>query len=123
MHCSHNHLHILQPQISTTIHHNYSPLDYREEVVLIGSNQPTPDNAEILGQVKISDTGFSTRCGYETVIDKAQLEARKIGGNAIKIIKHKPPSAFGSQCHRITANILKIENIAEYKDNQKEVVA
>jgi hypothetical protein len=40
------------------------------------------------------------------------MEARKIGGNAIKISKHKPPN-MGSTCHRITAVILRIENASE----------
>lgn len=60
-----------------------------------------------LGEVKIGDTGFSTNCDYETVIDAAKLEARKVGGNAIKIVSHQNPD-FVSSCHRITATIYKI---------------
>ena len=99
------------PKITTSLSKSYAPLDYREEVVVIGLNQPEPDDAETLGQVKIGDTGFSTNCDYNVVIDKAKLEARKAGGNAIKIIKHIPPSIMGSSCHIITANILKISDI------------
>lgn len=99
------------PKISTSLSKNYPPLDYKQEVVVIGLDQAEPENAEVLGQVKIGDTGFSTKCSYDIVIDKAKLEARKAGGNAIKIIEHKPPTAMGSTCHRITAKILKVENI------------
>ncbi len=98
------------PKISTTISKNYSTLDYREEVRVLGLQDPVPTNSEELGVVKIGDTGFSTKCGWNVVIDKAKIEARKIGGNAIKITEHIPPSAFGSSCHRITAKILKVEN-------------
>jgi hypothetical protein len=103
------------PKISTSIRRSYPPLDYKQEIVVIGLAHPEPENAEVLGQVKIGDTGFSTKCGYDIVIDKAKLEARKAGGNAIKIIEHKPPTAMGSTCHRITAKILKAENIESYK--------
>lgn len=102
------------PKISTSISRSYPPLDYKQDIVVIGLDQSQPDNSEVLGQVKIGDTGFSTKCSYEIVIDKAKLEARKAGGNAIKIIEHKPPTIMGSTCHKITARILKIENIENY---------
>jgi len=41
-----------------------------------------------LGKIKIGDTGFSTDCSYEKAIEIAELEARKVGGNAVKITKH-----------------------------------
>lgn len=110
------------PKISTSISRTYPPLDYKQEVIVIGLDQSEPDNAEVLGQVKIGDTGFSTKCGYEIVIDKAKLEARKAGGNAIKIIDHKPPTVMGSTCHIITARILKVENIENYSFNAEEEV-
>ena len=110
------------PKITTSLSKSYAPLDYREEVVVIGLNQPEPDDAETLGQVKIGDTGFSTNCDYNVVIDKAKLEARKAGGNAIKITEHKPPTAMGSSCHRITANVLKVKDIEVYLSEEEEEV-
>jgi hypothetical protein len=97
-------------------------LDYKQDVVVISLNQQVPDNSEVLGQVKIGDTGFSTNCGYETVIGKAKFEARKAGGNAIKIIEHRPPSVLGSSCHRIIAKILKVEDIENLKIEDEEEV-
>jgi hypothetical protein len=98
------------PKISTTINKNYSALDYREEVKVLGLQDPVPAYSEELGILKIGDTGFSINCGWDVVLDKAKMEARKVGGNAIKITKHIPPSILGSSCHRITAQILKVES-------------
>jgi hypothetical protein len=98
------------PKISTQVIKNYSPLDYRQEVRVFGLSEQVPLNSEEIGTVKIGDTGFSTNCGWEVVIDKAKGEARKAGGNAIKIIDHIPPSMMGSSCHRIKAKILKVDN-------------
>jgi len=93
--------------ISTTLSKHYPPTDYREEVAVIGLKDPMPANAEEIGTVKIGDSGFSTDCGWDVAIEKAVNEARKHGGNAIKIIKHTPPN-MGSTCHRITALILRV---------------
>lgn len=109
-------------RVSTSLSKSYPALYYQQEVVVIGLDQPVPENTEVLGQVKLGDTGFSTKCNYEMAIDKAKLEARKAGGNAIKIIEHKPPSLMGSSCHRITANILKIDQIENYSPTAGEEV-
>lgn len=66
-----------------------------------------PDRVEVLGKVSVGEGGFTTRCGLDDVIGEAKLEARKCGGNAVKITSHKTPSLFSS-CHRIEADILKI---------------
>jgi hypothetical protein len=96
------------PKVKPTITKSYPPLDYRETVSVLGLNEDAPANAEILGTVKIGDSGFSTNCGYDVAIEKAINEARKVGGNAIQITKHIPPNLMGSTCHRITARILRL---------------
>jgi len=102
------------PKISTSISKKYEALDYTEDVLIFGMDDAEPENVEQLGTLKIGDTGFSTGCSFEAVLEKAKIEARIIGGNAIKITEHTPPSTWGSSCHRIKANILRIENIKDY---------
>lgn len=110
------------PKISTSIIKSYPMLDYQENVMVIGLEQQVPDSAEVIGRVKVGDSGFSTNCNYDLVIDKAKLEARKAGGNAIKITKHTPPSIMGSSCHRITANILKVKNLEYLSEKEEEEI-
>jgi hypothetical protein len=102
------------PKISTSIYKQYAVLDYRETVLIFGLEDPEPADAEQIGVVKIGDTGFTADCSLETVLERAKAEARKIGGNGLKITKHDPPSMWGSSCHRITATILKIDNTENY---------
>lgn len=97
------------PRVITSLYKSYPSLNYNEEVVVYAIDQTEPENAELLGEVKIGDTGFSIKCNFDIVLDKAKLAARQAGGNAIKITRHKFPSLAGSSCHRITAKILKIE--------------
>lgn len=102
------------PRVVTKLSKSYTPLDYRSNVIILGLKDPVPQKSEIIGTIKIGDTGFSTDCGYDVVIERAKMETRKAGGNAIKILQHTPPG-FGSTCHKIQANILMIENINDIK--------
>jgi hypothetical protein len=89
---------------------------------VIGLREREPENSEYLGLVKIGDSGFSTNCSYEVVMKEAMLEARKAGGNAIKIIEHRPPSAVVSSCHRITARILRVSAYESIPHQEEEFV-
>jgi hypothetical protein len=101
------------PKITQNLAKNYTPLDASATVVVFDEKMDAPQPAEILGSIKIGDSGFSTNCDYETVISEAQNAARKAGGNAVKITKHSTPGIWSS-CHRITANILKIDSLDNY---------
>ena len=97
-------------KITTTIVKNYPPIDYQEEVRILGLYDSIPADSEELGIVKIGDSGFTVDCGWDVVIDYAKMEARKAGGNAIQIIEHTPPNPFGSSCHKIIAKIYRVNN-------------
>jgi len=94
-------------QVNSKITKSYPTLAYNEEVIVFGLNDDIPMDVEHLGTVKVGDSGFSTQCNYETVLDQAKLEARKVGGNAIKIMKHNKPNIWSS-CHRITVEVLRV---------------
>ena len=100
-------------KLTSSMQKTYAPLDYKEEVRVFGIDEQIPPNAEKLGTIKVGDSGFSMICDYATVLDKAKTESRKVGGNALKITKHKLPD-FWSTCHRITADVLKVDDIENY---------
>lgn len=85
------------------------------DVVVVGTDDALPAGARLIGKVKVGDSGFTTDCGYNTVVGQAKAEARKAGGNAIKLTSVKKPSAFGSTCYRIEADILSINDLNSYK--------
>lgn len=107
------------PKVSTNLIKTFSPLDFNEEVIVLGIEEETPPMATELGTVKIGDTGFSTNCGWDVVIHRAKMEARKAGGNVLKLTEHIPPSAMGSSCDRIKATILKVESTAELLEREQ----
>jgi len=109
------------PKIRTNITQKYQPLDYQEEVWLLPKDSAGLGLAEVLGTVKVGDAGMTTNCSYTVVLEKAKEEARKSGGNAVRVIEHKTPD-FMSSCHRITAEVLRInpEQIASLKEVETE---
>lgn len=98
------------PRITTIVSRPLEPINYKEEILVFGLNEAVPQGSLEIGIVKIDDTGFTTNCGWEEVIEYAKMEARKAGGNALKITDHIPPNIFVSTCHRITAKILWVDH-------------
>jgi len=100
-------------KLTSSMQRTYAPLDYKEEVRVFELGEEVPPNAEKLGTIKVGDSGFSTNCDYAVVIEKAKTESRKVGGNALKITTHKTPDVW-STCHRITAEVLKVDGIENF---------
>lgn len=98
------------PKVSTKVQQKYPPFSFEDEVLVFGTNEDVLVDATEIGNVTIRDTGFSTLCSWHMVIDRGKLEARRAGGNILKIIEHKPPD-LSSTCHRIKAKILRVEDI------------
>lgn len=102
------------PKIRTSVSEKHEKLDNKSNVVVFTNKTELPANFSTIGTVKIGDTGFTTNCDFITVLEAAKTEARKNGANAFLITEHLYPSVFGSSCHRISADLLRIENTADY---------
>jgi hypothetical protein len=101
------------PKIATSVSQGYASLNLQDKVIVYSKEETMPQNAKIIGKTSIGDSGFTTNCDYETMLEKAKNEARKNGANAIRITEHILPNFYGSSCHRIKAQLLKIENVEE----------
>jgi hypothetical protein len=108
------------PQINKRIQTSYPPLDSKQEVVILGIDEQAPANAEFLGTLKIGDNLVIAACEYDLVIRQAKIEARRVGGNVIKITEHMLPTAMGSSCHRIKADILRIPDMEQFLEDERE---
>lgn len=108
--------------ISTKIvNKNFQKLEDNNQIIVLDKNEELPNNSELIGDVKIGDSGFTTDCGYDKVIADATNTAKNSGANIIKIIEIKEPSTFGSTCYRIKAKLyrnLDAESLAIIAQNR-----
>jgi len=104
------------PNIARSIHKNYPALDNSVEVKVIKVGESIPFKYEELGSLKLEDAGMTSKskCTYEALIVLAKEEAKKVGGNAIKIVEDLPPRTEFQpgrivihQCHSLFVLILK----------------
>ena len=97
------------PKITTSLSGTpMKSLSKDEEIFILAVSDLTPDSCKLIGKVKIGDTGFTTNCSYESVTHKAAEEARKAGGNIVKLTEVKEPGM--STCYQIKADILYKKN-------------
>lgn len=111
------------PKVKTNFLKTYQPLDYKQEVVVIGLKEQLSVDGEKLGSVKAGDSGMSVKCGYEEQLNHLKVEARRVGGNVLKITRHRLPNLMTTSCHRVEADVYRCEDIKSLLDGRpKEVV-
>ena len=110
------------PKITSSITSAHTSLAKDAEVMVLEIDTPMPEKAEVLGQIKIGDTGFTTKNGnYAAVLNIAKEQARQAGGNVVKITEHKSPDMHSS-IHRIKANILRVDDLSALSDDTSDQV-
>jgi hypothetical protein len=108
------------PKVATNLFRTYQPIDYRQKLVVFEVGTKRPQNSEVIGSVRIGENGIKPDCNYDYVLGLAKIEARKAGGNALRIIQHTSPSKKGKACHKINAEILKIDNFRNLQSVKSE---
>ena len=96
------------PIAQTTLIKIYPTLDYRQTVTVLKISDTIPSNGVIIGNVTINSGGPLAENNLEYSVREAVYEARKIGGNAIKITTQKYTTHYNYSYMSITASILKI---------------
>ncbi len=67
-----------------------------------------------IGEIKSGDSGFSSNCSYNEIIEPMKNLARQNGANIIKITKHSPPDMW-STCDRLKADIYYVDDYRKYQ--------
>ena len=109
------------PKIRSNLSDSKFPrIEDNSQIFVLGINEKIPENSRFVGDLKVGDSGFSTDCGYETVIENAKMTAKKSGANLIQLIQVKEPN-LASTCYRIQAKLyrnLEIDELSELSAKQ-----
>lgn len=95
-------------KVNSSLSKTYPATKASEPVKIYQLQEPVPQRAEVLGEIRIGDSGFTLKCDYETVMETAKEQVRQAGGNAFKITSHQRPSRLNS-CHQLTAKVLYVD--------------
>ncbi|MBD3314349.1 MAG: hypothetical protein GF344_01065 [Chitinivibrionales bacterium] len=66
-----------------------------------------PEKGTVIGTMRVSDTGFSTRCHENEVLDILRTEACEIGADVVILRKIRQPDVLSS-CYRVTADFVRL---------------
>lgn len=111
------------PKVITDLAKTYPSRVTANEVHLYGVGQAVPESAELIGSVKVVDSGASTKCNYEQVVSLAKQETAKVGGNALALTDHRKPSLLGSSCHQIAGDMLWIGDTTDQETGTTSVLS
>lgn len=102
------------PKVLTEINNPHTPVVTANEVRLYEVSDSVPQSAELIGRVKVLDSGLSTHCQYDQVVALAKEKTAQSGGNALALTDHRKPSIWSS-CHQIAGNMLLIDETKRHE--------
>lgn len=102
------------PKVLPEINNPHTPVVTANEVRLYEVGDSVPQSAELIGRVKVLDSGLSTHCQYDQVVALAKEKTAQSGGNALALTDHRKPSIWSS-CHQIAGNMLLIDETKRHE--------
>ena len=92
----------------------YAQAQDKTEVIVLPLKMAPPAGAKKTGTIKAGNNATASHCDYEEVVNDAKEQAKKMGGNLVKITQLIPP-AFISKCYKIQADVYFADPLPNYK--------
>lgn len=102
------------PKLTSNVTSSLPPLNDNDLVVVLDMIDDQYIITKSIGELKATDNGLSQNCTYYQNIESLKAMARQNGANLLKITKHKRPDNWSS-CHRIYADMYKVEDPKVYE--------
>ena len=106
------------PKIKSDFSNPQPKLSIEQDVALLDIEHNLPDNILKIGSLKFQDSGFSTDCSFNSLLNQARLTAREKGANIVKVVAKKKPDLWSS-CYRLDIDLYKFEgdvsSLPQYK--------
>lgn len=105
----------------TSLQPSRTPKSNNSHIMIYPSTETVPADFVVLGTIRVDDSGFTTNCSLDYVVECAIKKARDVGADAIQITKIKPPDLW-SYCYRITASAISFDtsNWPRIKKTEKD---
>jgi hypothetical protein len=84
------------PKISSNFTNPQPKLSIDEKVALLDIEHELPKDLTKIGDLRFQDSGFSTDCSFNSLMNQARIEARKNGANIVKVVDKKKPDLWSS---------------------------
>ncbi|TPN84037.1 hypothetical protein [Aquimarina algicola] len=106
------------PRISSNFANPQPELSIDEKVAFLDVEHKLPNNTIKIGDLRFQDSGFSTNCSFNSLMNRARVISRKNGANIIKVIEKKKPDLWSS-CYRLKIELHKfngdVSSLSQYK--------
>lgn len=106
------------PKIKPNFTNPQPELSMEDQVALLDIEHSLPENIQKIGSLKFQDTGFSTDCSFNSLMNRARQSARENGANIVKVVEKKSPDIWSS-CYRLVIDFYKYEgdpeNLPQFK--------
>lgn len=110
------------PVVNTRIISHHQPLSDSHEVAVYEINDTLPVNSVVVGEVEIDGHVFVMDGDYDQVMALAVDEAKKAGGNILKVTTHRKPFFARQPVHYVAATILKTDSaLADQTEKHKKL--
>lgn len=96
------------PKITSNLINSQSKLSIDDKVALLDIEHKLPDSITKIGDLRFQDSGFSTDCSFNSLMNRARIEARKNGANIVKVVDKKKPDLWSS-CYRLKIELYKYD--------------
>jgi len=101
------------PKMITNLINKQSALTLYDKVAFLDKHHKLPTDVIKIGHLTFQDTGFTTDCSFNSLMNKARQEARKNAANIVKLVEEKKPD-FWSGCYRLKVALYRYEgNVKE----------
>lgn len=97
------------PRISSTLIDPQPKLQVEEKVALMDFHHELPENTVKIGDLRFQDSGFSTDCSFNSIMNRARKIARDNGANIVKVVDKKTPDLWSS-CYRLKIELYRYNN-------------
>lgn len=68
---------------------------------------PVPASCSDIGDVFVGDTGTTTDCDLDRMLDEVQAQTCAYGADAAQVFRVEEPSLFASSCYEVRAKFLR----------------